>query len=172
MRTIAFVLMSNHYHLIALFPHCNIGSAMNYLQREVSRSIGKRSGRINHVFGGRYKPCLIANTQYLEHVYKYVYRNPVEAGMCERVQEYPFSTLRRALGQCELPFKVWDDLALNWSPIPHSIPDRLEWLNTPVLTKRTSLIQRALRRTEFEFPRDNTFRKQLRELVTEKVAGT
>src|SRR5574338_252694 len=76
-KVLAFVLMSNHFHLLIQTPDGNLDAIMNYLIREVSRTIGARSRRINRIFGGRYKWSLIQDECYIAHVYKYVYRNPV-----------------------------------------------------------------------------------------------
>ena len=50
----AFVLMDNHYHmLISAGDKADLGQAMCTLQTNVCRDINKRSGRVNHIFGGR-----------------------------------------------------------------------------------------------------------------------
>jgi len=41
-----FVLMPNHWHLIATSPDCNLGPALNYFMRETSREITPLSGRM------------------------------------------------------------------------------------------------------------------------------
>src|SRR5687768_2108167 len=46
-----FVLMSNHFHLIASTPQANLDQVMRYFLTEFSRAINVRADRINHVFG-------------------------------------------------------------------------------------------------------------------------
>src|SRR4051794_13448330 len=75
----SFVLMSNHCHLTLSTPRLNLDLAMRYLFTEVSRRIAQHSGRINHIFGGRYKSSVMINPMGWAYVYKYVYRNPVRA---------------------------------------------------------------------------------------------
>ena len=82
----AFVLMDNHFHLLARFPLGNLVQAMQYFMRETSRCIAHESRRINHVYGGRYFRCEIGNFHYFTHTYKYIYRNPVEAKLCALVE--------------------------------------------------------------------------------------
>ncbi|WP_081111818.1 transposase [Bdellovibrio bacteriovorus] len=43
----AFVLMSNHFHLLIRFPENNMSEAMTYFMRESSRMISRQAGRIN-----------------------------------------------------------------------------------------------------------------------------
>jgi REP element-mobilizing transposase RayT len=45
LRIHSFVLMSNHFHLLASTPQGNIDKVMNYLMREVSRNITRESGQ-------------------------------------------------------------------------------------------------------------------------------
>ena len=78
----AFVLMGNHYHMIvSTHPDYNLGIVIQALQRSVSRMINSESKRINHVFGAHIKASVITNERYYYHVYKYVLRNPVDAGI-------------------------------------------------------------------------------------------
>lgn len=71
---------------------------MNYFMREFSRTVGSKTGRINHVFGGRYKGSLIRDALHFSHVYKYILRNPVAGGLAVRVEDYRLSTVRREWG--------------------------------------------------------------------------
>lgn len=90
----AFVLMKNHYHLIATtseeFP---LPRVMEWFQRTVNRRINDKAGRINHLFGGPYKATLIQSEVYYLHAIKYLYRNPVDAKIVQRVEEYDYSSL-------------------------------------------------------------------------------
>src|SRR5690606_37384226 len=92
-----FVLMSNHLHLGVTTPYGNLDAAMRYLLTEVNRRIRKISGRINHIFGGRYKRSVVTDPVHWAYVYKYIHRNPVKAGICERAEQYPYSTLRKSI---------------------------------------------------------------------------
>lgn len=147
-----FVLMSNHFHLLIETPGSNLDRIMNYFMREFSRTVGTRAGRINHVFGGRYNGSLIRDPWHFLHVYKYVLRNPVAAGMEEKVEDYVYSTLRRELGE-RYPFPVLPILDHSLSAlIPRGIEGRLEWLNLPYEAAESELLRRALKQTEFRFP--------------------
>src|SRR5262245_49031235 len=89
----AFVLMSNHFHLLCATPEADLGQAMNYLMRQVSKAIGSETGRINRIFGARYHWSVIDNPLYFAHAYKYVMRNPVEARIVTEVESYSYSSL-------------------------------------------------------------------------------
>ena len=120
----AWVLMNNHFHLLVSTPDANLDRAMNYLMRETSRVIGWRAGRINQVYGGPYNWSVLMSQHYYLNAYKYVYRNPVEAGLATAVENYKFSTLPGLLGAQLLVIPVEDDEILF-----SDANQKLAWLN-------------------------------------------
>jgi REP element-mobilizing transposase RayT len=149
-RIHSFVLMNNHFHLLVSTPNANLSEAMNYLLREASKAINRETGNINQVFGGPYHWTLIKNRLHYQHAYKYVYRNPVEARICRRVEKYPYSSLRGIMGFDRLPFPAFDNMNLITDP-----GRQLSWLNEPFPTSEfLDEIRQALRSREFELPSD------------------
>ncbi|QDK45853.1 hypothetical protein DOM22_12175 [Bdellovibrio sp. ZAP7] len=145
----AFVLMSNHYHLIISTPKRNLGEAMKYLHREVARKANKQSGRINHFFGARYKWSVINAEAYYWNCIKYVFRNPVRAGICTRVDDYRFSSLNSQPAS-------WKWNMCDWfhRDQPQITPDH-DWLNEPFHLELEEIIRLGLRRREFSPPPDS-----------------
>lgn len=143
-EVLAFVLMSNHWHLLARFPLANWGAAMNYFMRETSLRISRSAGRINQIYGGPHFKCMIGSLHYYEHVYKYVYRNPVEAQICARVEDYPYSTLSGLLGQSRLLVPLIEDQTLF-----SDVEGVMDWLNTQPKSEHTDEIRRALKHSVF-----------------------
>jgi putative transposase len=144
----AFVLMSNHFHLLVSAPEANISQAMEYFMREVSRQITKRAGRINQTWGGRHNKTLIESFHDFQNAYKYVYRNPVEARLCKRVEEYSYSTLSGLLGFKRLIIPLEEDAILFGS----SVTSIIVWLNTAPQTADRDALKKALRRGVFKLP--------------------
>jgi len=161
----AFVQMSNHFHLLVSTPRENLDAMMRYFQTEVCREIQRQSGRINHIFGTRYKWSLLADPSAVGYVYKYICRNPVRAGMCESVQDYEYSSLNQ-------PFPTADGIGPLWTYVPKSFPKRLEWLNQPTPKEQEQLIRKALRRSRYKFTTNNTHQKLLRQLQHSYGVGT
>ncbi|MBT3585483.1 MAG: hypothetical protein HN509_11300 [Halobacteriovoraceae bacterium] len=89
----AFVLMSNHYHILIFTPECNLDKFMQFFNRELTRRINFQAGRINRVLGGRYKWSLIRSHQYYVTALRYIYQNPVRAGLVKHCSHWPFSDL-------------------------------------------------------------------------------
>ncbi|AGH94759.1 transposase [Pseudobdellovibrio exovorus] len=160
-RIHSFVLMNNHFHLIIQTPHGNLSQAMNYLMRETSRVIGFESGRINHIYGGPYYWSLLKSPLYYLHAYKYVYRNPVEAGLCYRVEEYPYSSLYGLLGQAHTIIPLENDEALFSDVYSH-----LQWLNQGYPSEELKVdIRNALRKQHFHFGLDKDRNSHILEMT-------
>lgn len=145
-KTHSFLLMSNHYHWLMSLRENNLGKGMCYFQTNTSREIARLVNRINRIYGARYKPTIIYEPLHFANAYRYIYQNPVRAGICKRVEEYPWSTLSCA------DF-ITDDLGSFGCEVPSE--HRLNWLNTPISSENTSRIRKALRRRVFAYPRDS-----------------
>ncbi len=63
----------------------------------------KRHGRINSLFGERYKAILIEKQAYFQRVVRYVILNPVRARMVERPEDYPWSSYCATAGLTDAP---------------------------------------------------------------------
>lgn len=144
LKILSLVVMSNHFHLLMLTPKSPINVIMFYLMKDVTKDIQKRTGRINKIFGGRYKGCVILEQRYLMNAYKYVSRNPVAAGICARVEDYEYSTHFKDIGETIFPLKV-DSLADSGMK-----PEMLgKWLNESYSLEDGERIRWGLSRTEF-----------------------
>jgi len=160
------VLMSNHLHLILSTPMANINSIMQYLMREVSKTLGPISGRINHLFGRRYHSSIIHEPIHFAHVLKYVYRNPVVAGLADKCEQYPFSTIRGQLSKNFAGFPLCEVHPAIASLVPKDSEDFLRWLNEPTSPEKREMIRKALRRAEFRYSRQKCLRPLVKELET------
>jgi len=156
-RIHSFVLMSNHFHLLASTPDANLSEAMNYFMRETSKGINRMTSGEDQVYGGRYYRTLVSNLFYLNHVYKYVYRNPVEAGLSENCEDYIFSTLHGLIGRGRLTIPVVEDTCLfRGFTLDEST---LQWLNTSPKKSHLEDLEKALLRKELFFPLNRTNHK-------------
>ncbi|MBY0552919.1 transposase [bacterium] len=121
----SFVLMNNHYHLIASTPDSNVSLCMQQFMHKTSKRLTRAGNRINETFAGRHYKCILQHPNYFLNAYKYNYRNPVAAGTCEKVQDYTYSTLRGKLNLSNLLVPVCEDTTLNFDTV-----GTLAWLNT------------------------------------------
>lgn len=151
LRISAFVLMNNHFHLLALTPKEPIDRIMYFFMKEVTREMQKRTGRVNKIFGGRYKGCLIEDPKYLLNVYKYIYRNPVAAGLVERAEHYPFSTFYFQDENCT-PIPLDKVMPMN---IAVSRYVEKEWVNSTFEESESESMKWGLTRNKFQYKKVN-----------------
>jgi len=78
----------------------------------------------------------ILNYPQFLNAYKYIYRNPVEAGIVDKVEDYPYSTLKALIGKSISYCSVTDHMGLVQNPFHH-----LNWLNNKDLFKFSQLRQ-------------------------------
>ena len=86
------VLMSNHYHIVATATNRNLHRAMQYLNSRVAVKFNRAAGRTGHLWGDRYKSCIIDTDEHYLVCVRYVYRNPLRAGMVENLYDFEDSS--------------------------------------------------------------------------------
>ena len=143
-EVVSFVLMSNHYHLLLYTPKGNLDLFMYEFNKRLAQSIQRESKNINQVFGGRYKWNLIENKQYFSNCYRYVFQNPVRAGLVYRCEEYRFSTLGCTLGKSEFSIPLYDKFGFKDEYA-------LSWLNERLGESEIGLLRKRLRRSEVKW---------------------
>ena len=90
----AYVLMTNHYHLLLRTRQANLSNAMQWFGTAYTRRYNNRHGRTGHLFQGRFKSILVENEAYLMRLSFYIHRNPVRAGLVQRLADYPWSSYK------------------------------------------------------------------------------
>jgi putative transposase len=147
-----FVLMPNHIHLLITVPKEDLGVIMRNFLSVLTRRVNGLSGQTGHLLGGPYFWTMITSTRYFGHALKYLYRNPIRAGLCEKVEEYEFSTASGLLGQTHLPFPIhFTRIGLEINlPDPEISDAWIEWLNRPFTKEAEELIQRSLKKRKLK----------------------
>ena len=82
-RVHAWVLMSNHYHLMVETPEANLVAGMRWLQNTYTRRHNCRHRLWGRLFGDRYKAILSegGSGYYYCSLMDYIHLNPVRAGL-------------------------------------------------------------------------------------------
>lgn len=74
----AFVLMNNHWHILAQTPLGNLGEFMRHFNITYTSHYNRRHKRVGHLYQGRYKSFLAEEDAYLSQVSRYIHLNPVQ----------------------------------------------------------------------------------------------
>lgn len=103
---ISYCLMPNHFHLLCLNKN---PEGIQYLMRSIctaySMYYNRRYNHSGHVFQGIYKATLIDSDRYLQHISRYIHRNPVD------YLNYEYSSYLPIVNNWEIP---WLNLENFW----------------------------------------------------------
>ena len=95
-KIIAYCIMNNHAHILTKVE--KIEELSKYMQRlntKYAKYYNKKYNRIGYVFRDRYKSEGIYNEKHLYNCIKYIYNNPVKAGICKEASEYAYSNYKK-----------------------------------------------------------------------------
>jgi len=88
----AYVLMTNHYHLLIETTQPNLSRIMQYLNTAYTVYFNHKHKRSGHLFQGRYKSIVVEKESYLLELTRYIHLNPVKAKMVNTPEKYPWSS--------------------------------------------------------------------------------
>jgi len=96
----AYVLMDNHFHLLATPATAEaLPLMMQAVGRSYVRYFNNRHGRSGTLWEGRYRSTLIETERYLLACMVYIDLNPVRAGLVPQSSGWPWSSHAHHLGQ-------------------------------------------------------------------------
>jgi len=87
-RVHAYVLMSNHYHLLLETPEANLVAGMKWFQGAYTQRFNSMFRRRGHLYQGRYKAVPVGTDpragglDYFREVSTYIHLNPFRAKLC------------------------------------------------------------------------------------------
>jgi REP element-mobilizing transposase RayT len=94
----AYVLMTNHFHLVLKTSQANLSQGMKWLNGTYAAWYNRRHSKVGHLFGERYKGIHVQTEEYMRRLARYVILNPVRANMAATPQEYRWSSYRATAG--------------------------------------------------------------------------
>jgi REP element-mobilizing transposase RayT len=116
----AYCLMGNHVHLLLKEGTEPLSHTFKRLGSRYVYRYNQKYQRCGHLFQDRFKSEAVETTAYFIAVLRYIYQNPVRAGLCERAADYPWSSY----GQPGRPKTIVDEAELS-SIVPREDLDGL-----------------------------------------------
>jgi REP element-mobilizing transposase RayT len=91
---VAYVIMSNHLHIVLRQGAQPLHRLMQPFLTSVATLLQTRLGVRGHVFQGRYYDRICRDARHLAMTIAYVHANPVRAGLVRACGDYPWSSCR------------------------------------------------------------------------------
>ncbi len=119
----ALVMMDTHFHLLIGVSDNNENFFCDEVEKKLSSDLEE----------GRHCEPVTNLAQYL-NAYKYIYNNPVQAGITLNCESYPFSSLQILMGKCSSHCLISDKMKFIQNP-----RRILAWLNSDSKFKDSEL---------------------------------
>ena len=104
-RTVAYALMGNHYHVLARSVAGRLSEAMQYLDGRYAQLFNARHDRVGALFQGRFRSERVETDSQLHRTGVYIHLNPLRAGLETSLGEWRWSSLGSYLrGSSALPW--------------------------------------------------------------------
>lgn len=100
----AMCLMPNHFHISIQTRKVPISKIMSSLTTSYSMYFNRKYQHFGPVFQNRFKSILIENDSYFLELSRYIYLNPVKAGLLQDPAMYKYTSFREALGKEPIHF--------------------------------------------------------------------
>ena len=107
----AFVMQGNHYHLLAKFNDCNRAAFYRDFNARIAELVRKFAPGFEEgaLFSRRYSEQAIPLNEDVEERFFYCALQPVLAGLCKKISEYPgYNSCFDAIQEVERKFTVTD----------------------------------------------------------------
>ena len=98
-KLLAYCLMGNHIHLLIRVGKESIEQVFNRIGGRLVYWYNVKYQRVDHLFQDRFKSEPVDNDTYLLTVIRFIHQNPVKAGICDKPEDYPYSSWREHLAE-------------------------------------------------------------------------
>jgi putative transposase len=107
-----YCVLSTHFHVVIRISEHTMARGMQYLNARHAESFNHRYGRRGHAFGARYHSELVETASHALEVCRYVPNNPVHAGLCQKPEEWRWSSFAATIGLTRGPSWLRPEWAL------------------------------------------------------------
>ncbi|MBI3738250.1 MAG: transposase [Chloroflexi bacterium] len=135
---IAYCLMDNHYHfLLRQNGNIEINQFMQAVFNIYAKAFNTKYNHSGTLFEGPYKAIHVERSEYLLHLCRYIHRNPLEAGLVVKPEQWDYSNYAEFIGKRDGTlvdhefvkmnfgsFKAYEDFVINYVP-PEKIQKEL-----------------------------------------------
>ena len=123
----AFTLLPNHYHILVQTHKSNLSEAMRLLNSAYAAWYNYKSGRVGHLWKGRFDSYMLFDEDHFWKVVKYIERNALVLGLVDDITKWDYQSLAFRLKKSKF-FEIIEDSKILTKPLDEYI----EWLKKPL----------------------------------------
>jgi REP-associated tyrosine transposase len=154
-ETLAYCLMTNHYHVLLRAPDDALSLAMQHLGTTYTTRTNLRTGRDGPLFRGRFHSIPVETDTYLSWAARYIHRNPLDIAGVSEPCAYRWSSYRTYVGLRAAPAFLATDLVLGlFDNDRRALAEFTECENADVFGNEPQVTD-LLQLIEFEIRRDD-----------------
>ncbi|MDP3997499.1 MAG: transposase [bacterium] len=106
-QIISYSIMPTHFHILAKqLDNGNISSFMNKILITYTRYFNIKHERKGPLWVGRFNNVLVKTDEQLLHVTRYIHLNSVTAGLCEKAEQWPYSSYSEYVGREKVKYPM------------------------------------------------------------------
>ena len=96
---IAYCLMPNHYHfLLRQDSDASVGKCIQEIFNRYAKAFNALYNRTGTLFEGPFKAVHVGEETYLTHLCRYIHRNPLDAALVSRIEDWKYSNYLEWIG--------------------------------------------------------------------------
>ena len=123
----AFTILPNHYHILVETHKSNLSEAMRLLNSAYAAWYNYKSGRVGHLWKGRFDSYMLFDEDHFWKVVKYIERNALALNLVEDIKDWEYQSLALRLKKTKF-FEIIDDSKILEKPLDEYV----NWLNKPL----------------------------------------
>ena len=101
-KVYAYCLMSNHIHLLIREEEEPLEQIFKRIGSKYVYWYNVKYQRKGHLFQDRFKSETVDNETYFLTVIRYIHQNPVKAGICEKIDDYKYSSFQEYFSKTKI----------------------------------------------------------------------
>ena len=123
----AFTILPNHYHILLQTHKSNLSEAMRLLNSAYAAWYNFKSGRVGHLWKGRFDSYMLFDEDHFWKVVKYIERNALALGLVEDITQWEYQSLALRLKKTKFL-----EIIENSKILEKPLNEYIEWLKKPL----------------------------------------
>jgi len=116
----AFIILPTHYHVLIQTHKPNLSEAMRLLNSAYAAWYNFKSGRVGHLWKGRYESYMLFDEEHFWKVVKYIERNALALNLVDDITKWEYQSLALRLKKNKF-FEIIKDSKILTKPIDEYI---------------------------------------------------